>query len=58
MPKYKVSYSEHRHMEIDIDADSPEEAEEMILNGDADFDQAYERDAEIASVNEVEEIEA
>ena len=57
MPRYKVSYSEHRYMEIDIEADTPEEAEKMVSDGNVDFDEAYEKDCEIASVNDVEEIE-
>ena len=57
MPKYKVSYSEHRYMEIDIEANTPEEAGKMVSDGNVDFDGAYERDTEIASVNSVEEIE-
>ena len=44
-------------MEIDIEANTPEEAEKMVSDGNVDFDGAYERDAEIASVNSVEEIE-
>lgn len=53
MKRWMVSYSENRLMELIVEAESEEEAERMVLNGDADYDKAYEQDAEIVSVNDV-----
>jgi hypothetical protein len=57
MPHFLVNYSEHGIREIVIEADSAEEAEEIVMDGDADYDAAEELDTEVVSVNEVREIE-
>lgn len=54
MKKWFVGYSEHRIMEIEIEAKDEDEARQLIEDGDADFDTAREVDAEITSVNDVE----
>lgn len=57
MPKYKVTYSEHQIREIDIEADTPEEAERIVMDGDADYDTSHEVDADVADVCDVELVE-
>ena len=54
--KFTVSYSESQIREIDIEAESAEEAERMVLEGDADYGESREIDATVMSVNSVEEI--
>jgi capsular polysaccharide biosynthesis protein len=56
MPRYVVGYSEHRIMNITVEAESKDEAEKMVSEGNVDFDDATEQDAEVTSVNSVEEI--
>jgi hypothetical protein len=53
MPKYKVSYTESVIREIDIEAETAEEAERMVIACDADYDQSCEVDATVVSVNSV-----
>ena len=57
MPHFLVNYSEHGIREIVIEADSSEEVEEIVRDGDANYDAAKELDTEIVSVNHVTEIE-
>jgi hypothetical protein len=54
--KFKVSYSENVQREIDIEAESAEEAEAMVMDGRADYDESCEVDATVVSVNGVEEL--
>jgi hypothetical protein len=56
--KYKVSYSEHVLRDIDVEADCAEEAERMVLDGEVDYDQSVEVDAEVTCVNSSELIES
>jgi hypothetical protein len=56
MVRYRVDYSEHRMMSIEIEADTPEEAERIVMDGEADYNTSHEDDAEVVSVNYVEEI--
>lgn len=41
-------------MEIIVEADTQEEAENMVMDGDADYDSAVELDAHILDVNNSE----
>jgi len=54
--KFKVSYTESTIRELEIEADSPEEAERKVIDGDADYDESCEVDATVVGVNSVEEI--
>lgn len=54
MPRWSVSYSEKTIREIVVTADTEEEAENMVLDGDVDYDASCEIDAEILGVNSVE----
>jgi hypothetical protein len=58
MPKFIVSYSEHSLREIAVTAETAEEAERMVLEGDLDVDCGASelQDAEVVSVNNVREI--
>ena len=56
MPKYKVTYAEHVLREIEIDAESPEEAADIVRSGQADYTTAIEYDVELCDVTRVEEI--
>jgi hypothetical protein len=56
MTKYTVSYTESVIREIDIEAETAEEAENMVMDGSADYDQSCEVDATVVSVNSVEEL--
>ena len=57
MQKFKVTYTETIVREIDIEANTAEEAEQMVSSGRFDPDDAYETDAELAHVDSVEAIE-
>jgi hypothetical protein len=57
MPMFKVCYTESVVKEIDIEAESAEEAERIVDDGGADYDAAVESDAEIVCIDSVEEIE-
>ena len=57
MPKYKVTYSESSIREIDIEAESPEEAKRMVNDGEANYDESHEVDCEVTGVCSVEELE-
>ena len=54
--KYLVNYSENHIYEIIVEADSKEEAEEIVNNGDADFDTAREIDSTLVDINRAEEV--
>lgn len=54
MKRWTVCYSEKRLMEIIVEADTQEEAENMVMDGDADYDSAVELDAHILDVNNSE----
>ena len=56
MKRWFVTYSESRLMEIEVEADNEEEAERIVMDGEADYATATEIDnsAEIMSVNHVE----
>jgi hypothetical protein len=53
MKRWHVSYSERRIMEIIVEANDGEGAEQMVLDGDVDYDDAIEQDAEVIGVNSV-----
>lgn len=57
MTKYKVTYAEHVLREIEIEADNPEEAKDIVSSGCADYDNAVETDVELCDITSVEEIE-
>ena len=57
MPKFTVRYSEHAIREIVVEADSAEEAERKVIDGDVDFDKSSEVDATVTGVNSVTEVE-
>ncbi|MDD2246363.1 MAG: hypothetical protein PHC39_04695 [Proteiniphilum sp.] len=54
--KFKVSYTESVIREIDIDAKDAKEAEDVVMDGRADYDQSCEVDATVVSVNSVDEL--
>ena len=55
--KYKVAYSESSIREIDIEANSPEEAIDMVRDGDVDYNASCEVDATVTDVISAEELE-
>jgi hypothetical protein len=57
MPKYLVSYSENTIRNLVVDAGTQEEAEQKVIDGDADYDNSIEVDATIVGVNSSELIE-
>ena len=56
MKKFLVNYSENHIYEIVIEAETKEEAEEIVNNGDADFDKAREIDCTLVDINHTEEV--
>ncbi len=48
--KFKVSYTENVMKELVVDADSTEEAERMVMDGDCDYDGAFETDAYVFEI--------
>ncbi len=54
MPKYKVTYSESQIREIYIEAESPDEAEQMVKVGYVEYDESRQLDATVMDVNSVE----
>lgn len=54
MKRWTVCYSEKRLMEIIIEADTQEEAEDIVMDGGADYDSAVELDAEVLDINNSE----
>jgi len=56
MKTWFVSYSETRLMEIEVEADNEEEAERIVMDGEADYNTATEipDGVEITCVNKVE----
>ena len=51
MPGYRVYCSETQYMTAYVEADTEEEAKELVRNGDVDFDYS---DSDNFSINEVE----
>ncbi len=56
MKKFLVNYSENHIYEIVIEAESKEEAERIVSDGDADYDTAKEIDSTLVDINNTEEI--
>jgi hypothetical protein len=54
MKRWTVCYSEKRLMEVIVEADTQEEAEDIVIDGGADYDSAVELDAHILDVNNSE----
>lgn len=54
MKRWTVCYSEKRLMEVIVEADTQEEAEDIVIDGGADYDSALELDAHILDVNNSE----
>lgn len=54
MKRWTVCYSENRLMEIIVEADNQEDAERMVIDGDVDYDEATELDADVTHVNNSE----
>jgi len=54
MKRWTVNYSENRLMEVIVDADTQDEAEDFVLDGSADYDSAVELDAHVLHVNSSE----
>jgi hypothetical protein len=54
MKRWTVCYTEKRIMEIIVEADTQEEAEEIVSDGGADYDSAIELDAQVLDVNNSE----
>jgi len=47
---FKVSYTENVMKELVVEADSQEEAEQKVMNGDCDYDDAFETDAYVFEI--------
>ena len=56
MKKFLVNYSENHIYEIVIEAETKEEAEEIVNNGDADYSMAREIDSTLVDINHTEEV--
>lgn len=56
MRKYVVNYSSNVNYSIDIEAESPEEAQRIVEDGEADYGTAVINDETPAMVNNVEEL--
>lgn len=54
MKRWTVWYSERRLMEVIVEADTQEEAEDIVMDGGADYDSAVELDAHILDINNSE----
>ena len=54
MTRWTVCYTEKRIMEIIVEADTQEEAEDMVMDGGADYDSAIELDACLVDINNSE----
>jgi len=54
--RYLVNYSENHIYEIVVEADSKEEAEELVNDGSVDFDTAREIDSTLVDINHSEEV--
>jgi len=54
MKRWTVCYSEKRLMEVIVEADTQEEAEDIVMDGGADYDSAVELDAHVLDVNHSE----
>ena len=56
MKKFLVNYSENHIYEIIIEAETKEEAEEIVNNGDADYRASREIDCTLVDINHTEEV--
>jgi hypothetical protein len=56
MKRYKVTYSEHSIREIDVEANSAEEAEDLVRSGSVDCDDSHEIDVELCDICGSEEL--
>lgn len=54
MKRWFVTYSEHRLMEVEVEAENEDEAQNIVLEGGADYESAREIDAEVTDVSNVE----
>lgn len=54
MTRWTVCYTEKRIMEIIVEADTQEEAEDMVMDGGVDYDSAIELDACLVDINNSE----
>jgi hypothetical protein len=59
MKKYRVSYNEASMRTLIVNAESKEEAERMVLDGDEDidYDDSTEDDSTIVCINSCDEVE-
>lgn len=53
--KYLVNYTESHVYEVIVMASSKEDAESMVLDGDADYDTARKIDSTLVDINRSEE---
>jgi len=54
MKRWTVSYSERRLMEVIVEANTQEEAEDIVSDGGADYDSAIELDVCLVDINNSE----
>jgi hypothetical protein len=54
--KYIVNYTESHVYEVIVMAASKEDAESMVLDGDADYDTARKIDSTLVDINRSEEV--
>jgi hypothetical protein len=54
MKRWTVCYSERRLMEIIVEANTQEEAEDIVVDGGADYDSAVELDVCLVEINNSE----
>ena len=54
MKRWTACYSERRLMEIIVKADTQEEAEDIVMDGGADYDSAVELDVCLVEINNSE----
>jgi hypothetical protein len=54
MKRWTVCYTEKRIMEVIVKADTQEEAEDIVMDGGADYDSAVELDAHLVDINNSE----
>lgn len=55
MPKYVVLASETVYYWKEVEADSPEQVQKMIFDGEVDFDYGDIHDADNFSINHIDE---
>ena len=56
MIKYRVNYTEAVRREIDVEAETAEEAESMVMDGSVDYDESCEVDSTVVSVDGAREL--